>query len=98
MSEIVLIDVCLSDYFRGSSNTVFAVPVHNTTTAQDIKNGILYDYNNDCCYEEIENIELLIDELLFDCTKDEPLFPELELFDENLEPVYAYFEYRKDED
>ena len=91
MPSLRLIDLCLSDYFQGSANEVFAIAVDNNTTKQDLKEALLYDYNSSCG-DEIPDFELLVEDLIASCS-NEPLFPHLESFDEQLESVYAYFEY-----
>lgn len=88
---IRFLDLCTSDYFQGSSNEVFVVFVDNTTTKQELKKALLHDYNSSCG-DEIPNFEKLVNDLISMCSEG-PLFPELEPFTEDSEPVYAYFDY-----
>ena len=88
------IDTCLPDYFNGSVNHVFAVPVDNSTTAQDIRDGILYEYDITMGGPEIPSIDKLVNELTKDCQEGKPLFPDLEPVNDYCDlVVYAFFDY-----
>ena len=91
MPNLQLIDVCLPDYFQGSANEVFAVPVDNSTTKQDLRESLVYEYNNRLG-DEIANFESLVDDLIANCS-NKPLFPNLEPFNDNCDCCYAYIEY-----
>lgn len=88
---IRFLDLCTSDYFQGSRNEVFAVPVDNTTTKQQIKEALLYEYHSSCG-DEIPDFEKLVNDFISECLEG-PLFSQLEPFTEHSEPVYAYFDY-----
>lgn len=91
------LETCLPDYFTGSSNFVFAVPVDNTTTAQDIRDGILYEYDLTCLVPEIPNIDRLVNDLTENSPEGKPLFPNLDPVNDCCDSVYAYFDYVSDD-
>jgi hypothetical protein len=44
--KFILLDVCLSDYFRGHSNTVFCTSVNGETTFNELIEGLEADMIN----------------------------------------------------
>ena len=45
-AEIRYLDCCLSDYFQGSSNETFAIPVDHTSTVAEVIDGIEMEANS----------------------------------------------------
>lgn len=94
MPNLILLDVCLPDYFQGYDGTVYAVPVDGTTTANDLKDLLYDDWNSTFSDMDITTDEFkkMVDIFIEDVeNKDVPIFPDLEVADENDdESVYAY--------
>ena len=97
MLNIVYLDTCLPDYFRGFSGHVYAVPVSHDSTYRTILADVTEAVNReeifgatDPDYEEIyESLKLL-----FGCIEDKDAIfaPYLEPYaDDSQETVYAYF-------
>jgi hypothetical protein len=89
--EFRLIDICLPDYFSGSSHTTYAVPIDSKTTIPELYAGVyeewMHSYDDEISNKEdfdsafgalIENVK----------DKSKPLFPDME---DGENDVYAYF-------
>jgi len=46
MIDVMLLDICLPDYFQGSSNQYIMLPLPWQGTAKDLKNDIEKEVNN----------------------------------------------------
>ena len=53
MKQLILLDICTADYFRGHSLPVISVPVNAETTVGEIIKGIEQEY--DYCFDLYEN-------------------------------------------
>jgi hypothetical protein len=53
MKQLILLDICTADYFRGHSLPVISVPVHSETTVGELIEGIEDEY--DYCFDLYEN-------------------------------------------
>jgi len=102
--ELRLDDVCLPDYWNGSSNVCLAVPVDGGMTVEDVIEGIEFDFQSSDWFETDEEWNAARNAI--DDFKEENkenlekiCFPDLEKWEEHEEEqfdsCYAYFEFVK---
>ena len=103
-------DICLPDYFGGHHLPVLQCPVDGATTRKDLCDGLLSELNTGVIDYEIdenslncESIRQAIKDCLFfkpECTDEDILFPDLEIWaeEDDIEPCYAYFVVRWEEE
>jgi len=95
-------DVCLPDYFGGHHKPVLQYPVDGATTRKQLLDGLLSELNMGVIDYEIEDNNLDCDDIreaIFDClffepecTDEDVLFPNMEIWpEEEEESCYAFF-------
>ena len=93
--EIHLIDVCLPDYFQGSSQLVLAIPLYHSLRLAQLKEQ-LHQQVNDLweSLDEPAKVYQAVDDL-----ESAMLFGGVDFCqEEDCDPVYAYFEVVAEED
>ena len=99
--QFIHIDTCLSDYFRGHSNQVYQVPLHNGMTIIELFKELetefnMYDLNEHSGYTS-EELDKSFENFKFNNRDnlDKIAFPNLDIEesedDDDYESVYAFF-------
>ena len=97
--ELTVLDICLSDYFRGHPKPVLAIPVHKGMGTEEFVDAVVYEYNltwDYLTYNELwpELHDAEIRKIAYDLVNGdvEDLFPDLEepTDEDDVESVYCY--------